>query len=323
MCELGESMDDEVKISIVTTLYKSSAYVEEFYCRITSEAEKTTQSHEIIFVNDGSPDDSLALVLEIADKDKRVRVVDLSRNFGHHNAIVAGLAHAGGDLVFLIDVDLEEQPEWLGDFYKEMQLSDTDLVYGVQVERKGGWLRGNFTGLFYSLFNVLSETNVPKNVCTVRLISRDFVDALLSLKESSLFLAGTFSWVGFRQQALVVDKKKRIESSSYSLLHMLKLLMNAIIGFSSYPLIMAFFVGLSISCLSAAVGLSILFRKLMVGEGVVSGWTSVMVTLWFIGGLTIFFIGLVGLYLSKTYLEAKQRPLYLVRKIYGSEKKNG
>ena len=315
-------MDDEVKISIVTTLYKSSAYVEEFYCRITSEAEKTTTSYEVIFVNDGSPDNSLELVLEIAGKDKRVRVVDLSRNFGHHNAIVAGLAHTCGDLVFLIDVDLEESPELLGVFFKNMQLSEADVVYGIQVERKGGWLRGNFRGYFYALFNHLSETKVPKNVCTVRLMRREYVEALLRLKESSLFLAGSFSWVGFQQKALIVEKKLRDEPSSYNLYRMLKLLMNAIIGFSSYPLVVAFVFGLGISSLSAVIGLTIFLRKLILDENLVPGWTSVMVSLWFLGGLTIFFVGLVGLYLSKTYQEAKQRPLYIVRKVFGAGEEN-
>jgi putative glycosyltransferase len=312
-----------MKLSIVTTLYRSSPFIDEFYRRICAEAERLFPDFEVIFVNDGSLDDSLAMAVQIAARDGRVRVVDLARNFGHHNAIVAGLAHARGELVFLLDVDLEEQPEWLGDFYAAMQTSGADVVYGIQAERKGGWFRGNFVGLFYDLFNALSETKVPKNVCTIRLMRREYVEALLSLRESSIFLAGSFSWVGFRQQALVISKKQRAERSSYSLLRMLKLLMNAIIGFSSYPLVLAFVVGFCISSLSALIGIAIILRKLMLGELLAPGWSSVMVTLWFLGGLTIFFIGLIGLYLSKTYMEAKQRPLYLVRKVYGAGEKDG
>lgn len=312
-----------MKLSIVTTMYRSSPYLKEFYRRICAEAERIFSDFEIIFVNDGSPDESLAIAIQIADQDRRVRVVDLTRNFGHHHAIIAGLAHAGGELIFLLDVDLEEQPEWLSDFHQTMLTSPADVVYGVQAERKGGWLRGNFTGLFYDMFNLLSETKVQKNVCTVRLMRREYVEALLSLKESSIFLAGSFSWVGFRQKAMVVSKKQRAERSSYSLVRMLKLLMNAIIGFSSYPLVLAFVIGFGICSFSALVGLAIVIRKLTLGENLAPGWSSVMITIWFLGGLTIFFIGLVGLYLSKTYTESKRRPLYLVRKVYGAGENNG
>ncbi|MDH3998762.1 MAG: glycosyltransferase family 2 protein, partial [Desulfuromonadales bacterium] len=300
-------------ISVVTTLYRSAPYLDEFYRRVKESVAAISDDYEIVMVNDGSPDDSLTLAIALSEQDSRVKVIDLSRNFGHHNAIVAGLNYARGDYVFLIDVDLEEQPEWLAGFYQELHDSDADLVYGVQSKRKGGLLKGNFTGLFYTCFNLLSETKVPKNSCTVRLMRRRYLDALLSLKESSLFLAGSFSWAGFHQKEITVEKSLRQQKSSYNVFRMLKLLMNAVIGFSSFPLVLAFVCGTIISLVSGLIGGGLFVRKLFLAESLAPGWTSVMVSLWFLGGLMIFFVGLVGLYLSKTYLETKRRPLYLVR----------
>ena len=148
-------------LSIVTALYLSAPYLEEFYTRVSAAAQKITDDYEVIFVNDGSPDQSLDIAIALYEEDKRVRVIDLSRNFGHHKAIMTGLAHARSDLVFLLDCDLEEEPEWLEKFYDEFKTSDADVVYGVQQTRKGAFFE-RITGiLFYKMFNLLSPHPMP------------------------------------------------------------------------------------------------------------------------------------------------------------------
>jgi putative glycosyltransferase len=153
-----------MKLSIVTTLYKSSPYVDEFYERISKEAQKITDNYEIIFVDDGSPDDSLQKCITLHQQDQKVTVVELSRNFGHHKAIMTGLSHAQGDFVFLIDVDLEEEPELLGKFWQELQNgADLDLIFGVQERRKGGWFERVSGYLYFKLLNHLSNVKIPEN----------------------------------------------------------------------------------------------------------------------------------------------------------------
>ncbi len=157
-----------MNLSIVTTLYYSAPYLHEFYTRICVEAEQMTDNYEVIFVNDGSPDNSLDIALSFCEKDSRVRVVDLSRNFGHHKAMMTGLMYAKGELIFLIDVDLEEPPESLTIFYEKFQNSDVDVVYGVQGKRKGPWFNQVSGSLFYILFNFLSYYPIPHNPLTAR-----------------------------------------------------------------------------------------------------------------------------------------------------------
>lgn len=165
--------------SIVTTLYHSASHLEEFYLRACAAVEKVVDGYEIILVNDGSPDDSLAVALELCDRDHRVSVVDLSRNFGHHKAIMVGLSQAKGRLVFLIDCDLEEDPELLTEFFKSMADSGADVVYGVQQRRKGSFVERVSGSLFYAIFNLLSTYPVPPNQVTARLMTHRYVTALL------------------------------------------------------------------------------------------------------------------------------------------------
>ena len=273
---------------------------------------------EIVFVNDGSPDDSLNLAISIAERDPRVRVVDLSRNFGQHHAVVAGLKEASGKKIFLLDVDLEEQPEWLEQFWTTYEQSEADVVYGVAEQRNGNLFKRASGELFYKLFNLASETPIPANVCTVRLMSAGYRDAVVSLPESNIFLAGLFAWAGFRQLPLVVPKGKRAGASSYGLLRLLRLFIAGITSFSSYPLWIVFVHGVVLTLLSFSAGGYLVIRKLLDPGAVLWGWASIMVSVWFLGGLIISFLGLIGLYLAGIFTETKRRPQYIVRKTYGA-----
>ena len=169
-----------MKLSIVTTLYQSAPYITEFHQRTSTAAQQLVgNDYEIIFVNDGSPDNSLELAVKITENDPHVTVVDLSRNFGHHKAMMTGLAHTKGERIFLIDSDLEENPEWLLSFTKQMETDTSDVVYGVQSKRKGGIFEKISGSLFYPFFRLLTGLNLPNNIVTSRLMSRRYVDALL------------------------------------------------------------------------------------------------------------------------------------------------
>jgi len=182
-----------LKLSVVAPVYKTAVYLEELHARLAKAVSAVRGSCEFIFVIDGSPDDALEVLLRLRRKDPRVKIVEFSRNFGHHHAIMVGLTHASGDRVFLIDSDLEEAPEWLADFDAIMRRKRCDVVYGVQDRRKGGLFERLSGWAFYGIFNILSDVKVPRNFTTARLMTRRYVDALLRFEEREVFLGG-FSW---------------------------------------------------------------------------------------------------------------------------------
>lgn len=305
-----------MKFSVVTTLYNSEKFLPDFYARMSEVIKKITEDYEIIFVNDGSPDTSIQLAEKIAFHDHHVKVVDLSRNFGHHAAAYAAIEAASGHRVFLIDVDLEEQPEWLADFVNIMDSENADVVYGVQRRREGDFSRKT-TGLFYKVFNRLSETPITPNICTVRLMNRKYVEALLQLRDHNLFMAGMFAWVGFHQVAVPVDKSMRRSLTNYTILRLFNLLVDAITSFSPKPLYVAFFMGFFLSTTAGLFGASLVIRKLLFPNTMLLGYTSLVISIFFMGGLTILFLGVIGIYISKIFVEAKDRPIYLVRRRIG------
>ena len=306
-----------MKISVVTTLYRSAPYLKEFCDRARSAVTEITSDYEFVIVNDGSPDNSLDVAVEIHDSDPRVKVIDFSRNFGHHKAMMTGLAHSTGDLVFLIDCDLEEEPELLVDFHEKLDETGADVVYGIQETRKGGiWER--VTGrIFYSIFNALSTDPLPLNVLTIRLMTRRYVDALTKFQEREILIAGLWAITGFEQLAVPIKKGNK-GSTTYTFRKKASHLVNSITSFSNRPLVYIFYLGFFIMCVSAVMASYLIIRRIFFSIGV-AGWASVMVTVWFLGGLTIFCLGVIGIYLSKIFVETKQRPYTIIRRIYDSE----
>jgi putative glycosyltransferase len=303
-----------VELSIVASLYRSAAHLREFHARAVAAARALGRDFEIVLVNDGSPDDSLAIARELQAADPRTVIVDLSRNFGHHRAMLTGLAHARGDRIFLIDCDLEEPPELLQEFDTCMTANDCDMVYGVQEQRRGGWFQRVSGDAHYRLFNLLSSVPMPRNIITARLISRRMVQALLQYGEQVGWMDGLFALAGFRQVGLPVVKGSESEST-YTLRRKLKLFVDAVTDFSEVPLHLIFYAGFVISLLSGCYITYLIFQKLYFGISV-DGWTSVIVSLWFLGGMTILFLGIIGIYLSKIFIETKRRPLTVVRQVY-------
>lgn len=304
-----------VRLSVVTSLYRSADFLREFHRRVAEAAAKLTPDWELIMVNDGSPDDSLQLAIQLHRSDPHVRVVDLSRNFGHHKALMTGLAHARGDVVFLIDADLEEDPAWLPLFYETMRSTGVDSVYGVQRRRKGGWFERVSGAIFYRVFNKLLTHPFPPNIITARLMTRRFVDALLQHRDREVSMAGLCTITGFDQHPLTVKKGTRGDTS-YGLRRRISAFVTAITAFSNRPLLYIFQLGIGVIILSMIAGIVLLYERLS-GHVGVPGWASIMVSIWFLGGLMIFCIGVLGIYLAKVFTETKDRPYTIIRETYG------
>lgn len=307
-----------MKLSIVATLYQSAAYVAEFHRRASTVAQQLFgEDYEIVLVNDGSPDNSLDIAVGLTQDDTHLMVIDLSRNFGHHKAMMTGLANSKGELVFLIDSDLEEDPEWLLSFAEQMAMDPCDVVYGVQAERKGGLFERWSGQWFYRIFSMFAGMKLPENVATARLMTRRYVDALVSHEEREVFMAGLWQITGFRQVPKVINKKHE-SKTTYNLRNKLSLSVNYITSFSNRPLIAIFYIGIFISLFSSIYILWLVFQWMFLASPLV-GWTSVMGSIWLLGGMVISFIGVVGIYLSKIFSETKNRPYTIIRQIYGRQ----
>lgn len=309
-----------MRLSIVATLYQSEPYIAEFHHRASAAAKQLVgEDYEIVLVNDGSLDNSLDIAVQLTESDSHIVVVDLSRNFGHHKAMMAGLEHSCGELVFLIDSDLEEEPEWLTSFSEQLNAEKSDVVYGVQQERKGGWFERWSGSVYYTLFNWLSNIEHPQNIVTARLMTRRYVNALLSYKEREMVISCLWIIAGFKQSAQTV-KKHMASGTTYSFFKKLDHLVNAITSFSAAPLRMIFYCGFVVFCAAMLYASSLIYQHLFMLRPV-DGWTSLMVSVWVLGGMVISFIGVIGIYLSKIFSESKQRPYVIVREIYGKSKR--
>ncbi|MEO1324410.1 MAG: glycosyltransferase family 2 protein [Pseudomonadota bacterium] len=305
-----------MKISIVTPLYKSAPYIKELHRRCVNTILAIGEvEHEIIFVNDGSPDNSLEIAKAVAADDPCVMVIDLSRNFGQHEAIMTGLGRATGDCIFVMDSDLEDEPEWIAVFYNAFLERDCDVVYGVNNNLKGGWAYSRLRTTFYLVLNYLSTISFPPNVCSARLMSRRYVDALLQFTERELFMAGIWHVAGFTQLPIEVVKHDS-SPTTYSTSRLINLFINAVTAFSTRPLTIISVAGIFLSLVAFAFMVWLTYLKLAYGI-TIEGWTSVMVAVLAIGGITLFFNGVVAIYVAKIFIEVKQRPRSIIREIYG------
>ena len=303
-----------MKLSIVTTLYKSAPTIDEFCRRALAAAALITNDIELIMVNDGSPDNSLARALALHKADPRVVVVDLARNFGHHKALMTGLAHATGDLVFLVDSDLEEEPELLTPFYDRLVKGDCDVVFGVQETRRGGLVERVTGALFFSLVDALSDHRIPRNTVVARLMTRDYVRALIRHRDHEFLIANLFQVTGFRQIALPVRKLSH-SPSTYSLRTRIEMAVRYLTTTSTKLLYLILYAGVAIFVLSSLTIVYYVVRYFLSGIGV-SGYTSLIVSIWFFGGLTTLILGVLGIYVANIISETKVRPYTVVRAVH-------
>lgn len=305
-------------LSIVGTLFCSAPYVVEFVTRAIAAAERVGTPHEVILVNDGSPDEALDVAKALVSRHPQVRVIDLSRNFGHHRAMMVGLIHARGDRVFLIDVDLEEAPELLEEFWARMEADPgIDVVYGQLAKRKGGLFERLSGAAYYHAIDWLGGVRIPRNIATARLMSRRYVDALTAYREREMFMAGLWELAGFRQEPQRIQKSHKGETT-YDARRKFSIFVNSITSFSNRPLRLIFYTGFGIFSASCAYAAYLIFQRLALGS-TPTGWASLIVSVWLLGGLVILFLGVIGIYLAKVFMEVKQRPYATIRDIHGGD----
>lgn len=307
-----------MKISVIAPLYKSAPYIEQLYRRCVDSIHSIgAVEHEIVLVNDASPDNGVEIAKRIAANDPRVVVVDLARNCGQHRAIMVGLQHASGDLVFVIDSDLEDEPEWLVCFHREMARTGCDVVYGVQANRKKrGPLYRFGRALFNRAMRVLSGARFRENALNARLMSRRYVDAVLQFKEREIFIDGIFEMCGFSQLPVSVEKYDR-SPTNYTLPRLLSMAVNGVTSFSTRPLIGIAVAGLAMCLLAFVYTAAIIVQKLAFGVSV-EGWPSMMAAILIIGGVNILCSGIIAIYLAKVFYEVKQRPLAIIKEVYNA-----
>ncbi len=305
-------------LSIVTTLYRSRQFIETFHREACRVADALGLSFEIVFVNDGSPDDSLEVAVALHKRDARVKVVDLSRNFGHHRALMTAFAYASGNLVYVTDVDLEEPMDFLRECLDRFRRGDCDVVYGYQERRRGNRLMQATGDAFFRLFNFLCKTKLQANQVTARLMSRRYVASLLRHREQDPYIVGLWATTGYTQVALPILKSAS-GVTTYTTYKRIALALNSIVAFSARPLLLSAAVGIVI-CFLASLYVFYLVGRWLIWGNEIEGWTSVIASVWFLGGVNLFFTGLVGLYISRVFDEVKQRPNVIVRAAYGNFK---
>jgi glycosyltransferase involved in cell wall biosynthesis len=306
---------EKVVLSIVVPVFNEEAVLPETYRRLTAVMEKLKEPYELLFVNDGSKDKSGVILEELAQKDRRVRVVHFARNFGHQAAITAGMDYAQGEAVVVIDADLQDPPEVILEMVAKWR-EGYEVVYGKRIKREGETFFKRFTAsLFYRFLQRMTNVDIPLDTGDFRLLDQKVVEIMRLLREKNRFVRGLVSWVGFRQIALPYVREKRFAGETkYPLRKMLKLAWDGITAFSDKPLKVASYIGFTLSLLSFIYLLVVLIGKLL-GQSTVPGWASIVVINLFFNGVILIILGVMGEYIGRIYDEAKNRPLYIVEKV--------
>ena len=303
------------KLSIIVPCYNEEEKIPLFYDEINKISQTMdTVMFEFIFVNDGSKDGSLKKFKELATKDTRVKYYSFSRNFGKEAALYAGLVHAKGDYVAVMDVDLQDPPELLPEMYRLIQEEGYDCIGTRRKDRAGEpVIRSFFARGFYKLINRISDTEIIDGARDFRLMSRQMVDAILSMTEYNRFSKGIFSWVGFETKYLEFENKERVAGqTTWSFWSLFKYSLDGIVAFSEVPLALASIVGFLTFGIALILALFFTVRTLLFGNAT-SGWTSMVVIVLALGGIQLLSLGIIGKYMGKTFLETKRRPIYILK----------
>jgi polyisoprenyl-phosphate glycosyltransferase len=307
---------EPVTLSVVVPVYNEAPVIGDFHRRLIAVLDALADSAEIVYVNDGSRDDSMRRLREFADADARIVLLDFSRNFGKEIAMTAGLDHAAGDAVVVIDSDLQDPPELIPGMLREWR-AGADVVMMRRQSREGeSWLKKATASAFYRLIGSIGEMPIPADVGDFRLLSRRAVDALRQLPERTRFMKGLFAWVGFRQTTLDYHRDARFAGETkWNYWRLWNLALEGITSFSSAPLKLASYVGLAAAVYALGAGVYVFGKALLFGDPV-AGYPSLMVTVLFLGGVQLIALGIIGEYLARMFVEVKGRPLYLLAGIY-------
>lgn len=312
------------KISIVVPMYYEEAVAEECYKRLKKVLENIKNyEYEIIFINDGSKDKTLPILIKIAEEDKNVKIISFARNFGHQCAVTAGLQYVTGDAIVIIDADLQDPPELIPDMLKLWE-DGNEVIYGKRKSREGESKFKLLTAsMFYRTLNALSDVEIPKDTGDFRLVDRKVVDVINSLPEHNKFLRGLFSWVGFKQTPFEYERKERFAGKTkYPLKKMLKLAKDGIFSFSTKPLKIVGAMGIISIIISILILIYAILSYAFNWNNLTAGWTSLMVTMTFLGGMILVSLWMIGEYIGRIYDETKRRPQYIIEKTYNVEEKN-
>ena len=311
---------------MVVPCYNEEENIPLFYKAVSDQYEKLLEmgvKTEIIFVDDGSSDKTVHKVYELQDVDSEVKLVELSRNFGKEAAMYAGLLEAAGDLTAIIDVDLQDPPSMLPEMAESVISGECDCVATRRVSRHGEPpIRSFFARCFYKIMNKLSDVQLMDGARDFRVMSREMTDAILAVSERNRFSKGIFAWVGFKTKWLEYENIERTAGKTkWSFFKLFVYAVDGIIAFSAKPLSITSFIGLLFCFISLLLIILIIVRKLIFGDPV-SGWPSLACIIFFVAGIQLFCIGIVGLYVSKTYSESKRRPMFIKRKSRREKKGN-
>lgn len=299
-------------ISVVIPVYKAEKCLHELYDRLQSSLSTITEDFEIILVEDCGGDRSWDIILELANKDSRVKGIQFSRNFGQHYGITAGLDHCNGDWVVVMDCDLQDRPEEIPRLYKKAK-EGYDVVLAKRKNRQDAFLKKLTSQMFYKVFNYLADLKYDGEVGNFRIISKKVLTNFCLIREQLRFFGGLVDWMGFPYTSIEVQHDSRLEGkSTYTFKTLWKLATDTIIAYSDKPLRLSVKLGFFISFLAFLGGVYLIIKAILFGTPVI-GWSSLITSLYFLGGIIISILGIIGIYLGKTFDETKKRPLYIIR----------
>jgi glycosyltransferase involved in cell wall biosynthesis len=300
-------------ISIIIPIFNEEGNIEVLYQRLNNVMKSMQQEYEYIFINDGSIDTSMEIILNLSKNDERIKHIDFSKNFGHQIAVYAGLEHAAGDEIVIIDADLQDPPELIQDLYNKMQ-EGYDVVYAQREFRQGeSYFKKTSAKYFYRILKYLSDTDIPLDTGDFRIMSKRIRNIVINMPEYNKFLRGQIAWAGFKQTGIVYNRESRYDGKSgYPYSKMIKFAFDGLTSFSNTPLKIATYTGFVVSMISFVVLIYTLYVKYFKGSAI-QGWTSTMLAILFIGGVQLVCIGIIGEYLGRVLDNVRNRPQYIVK----------
>jgi dolichol-phosphate mannosyltransferase len=300
-------------VSIIIPVFNEEGNVPVLYERLSVVFNKIGHNYEMLFVNDGSTDRSMPLLRALVKQDSQVKIIDFSRNFGHQQAVTAGLDHCQGDCAVIIDADLQDPPELIIELVKKWE-SGYQVIYAQRLKRKGEhFLKVATSKIFYRILKRLANVDIPLDTGDFRLIDRKVIDNLKAMPERNRFIRGMVSWIGFRQTSVSYVREERLSGKTkYPLFKMIKFALTGLTSFSLVPLQLASYFGFLVSGVSFLIGLYTLYLKFFTTQ-TIPGWTSLMIVLLFLGGIQLITLGIIGEYIGRISDEVKQRPTYIIK----------
>lgn len=305
-------MNPEPLISIVSPVYRAENIVDELVTRLVRHVSSITTNFEIILVEDGSPDKSWSRIAACAAKDPRIKGIRLSRNFGQHYAITAGIDHATGQWIVVMDCDLQDNPDEIINLYNKAIHEQLDIVLAQRHQRQDGWIKKTGSKLFYAVFSYLTGVKQDGSVANFGIYHRKVIDVVKEMREPMRAFPAMINWVGFRKGKLLVQHQARFEGeSTYNWHRLINLALDITLAYSDKPLKLTVKTGFVISAGALLYAIVMLVAYLM-GKITVTGYASLIISIWLLSGLIIFILGIVGLYLGKIFESVKNRPIYII-----------